>query len=276
MKYEITQDEYCQFLNNIGYTSAAAATRYPNDFAVNRDQLNGAAPPYVANRPYRAMNWLSWEDCASYLAWACLRPMTELEYEKAARGIAAPALNDYAWGSSAPVGGGSYAFSGAAVENGTETVTAGNCIYGGANPTFSNGDGAQGPARAGIFATAASARASAGASYYGVMELTGNVREPVVALAGDVVGNNPTTGATNVFTRTWGNGTLTANGNQDQGVNTWPVWNYVAPANITNLIGHKGGAWNNALAQLYVSERWYIYNAPAITRQNYNGGRGVR
>jgi hypothetical protein len=108
------------------------------------------------------------------------------------------------------------------------------------------------------------------------MELTGNVREPVVTLAGDVVGNNPTTGAANVFTRTWGNGTLTANGGSDQGVATWPAWNYAAVANISNLTGHKGGAWNNAVAQLYVSERWYIFNAPVTTRQNYNGGRGVR
>jgi formylglycine-generating enzyme required for sulfatase activity len=280
MKYEISEDQYAQFLNNIGYTSAAAAARYANgNYTVNRNQLNGTTPPFVANRPDRAMNWLSWEDVASYLAWACLRPMTELEYEKAARGIAAPGLNDYAWGSGslAPAVASSYTFSGAAIENGTETTTAGNCIWGNVAPTFSNGDGGQGPSRCGIFATAASTRVTAGASYWGVMDLTGNVREPVVCLAGDAVGN-PTTGNTtaNLFTRTWGNGSLTANGGSDQGVATWPAWNYAAVANVTNLEGHKGGAWNNAAAQLYVSERWYCYNAPVITRQNYNGGRGVR
>jgi formylglycine-generating enzyme required for sulfatase activity len=279
MKYEISEDQYAQFLNNIGYTSAAAAARYANaNYTQQREQLNGGSPPFVSNKPDRAMNWLSWEDNACYLAWACLRPMTELEYEKAARGIAASRLNDFAWGSGSltPAAASSYTFSAPATENGTETTTAGNCIWGNVNPTFTNGDGGQGPSRCGIFATAASTRVTAGASYWGVMELTGNVREPVVTLAGDVVGNNPTTGAANVFTRTWGNGTLTANGGSDQGVATWPAWNYAAVANISNLTGHKGGAWNNAVAQLYVSERWYIFNAPVTTRQNYNGGRGVR
>jgi len=280
MKYEISEDQYAQFLNNIGYTSAAATARYPGNYTTNRQQLNGSTPPYVANRPDRAQNYLSWEDVASYLAWACLRPMTELEYEKAARGIAAPALNDFSWGSGSltPAVATSYTFGGAGTENGTETTTAGNCIWGGTAPTFTNGDGGQGPGRCGIFATASTNRVTAGASYWGVMELTGNVREPVIALATDA-GTNPSSGNTtaNLFTRTWGSGTLTANGGNDQGVATWPAWNTgVANSVMTNLIGHKGGAWNNAAAQLYVSERWYIYNAPVITRQNYNGGRGVR
>ena len=50
----------------------------------------------------------------------------------------------------------------------------------------------------------------------------------------------------------------------------------VAAAVTTNAVGNKGGSWNNNIAQLTVSERWYIYNAPVISRQNYNGGRGVR
>ena len=277
MKYEITEDQYCAFLNNLGYTSAAATARYPGNYLTNRNYLNGGSPPYVTTRNSRPQNFLSWEDCASYLAWACLRPMTEFEYEKAARGTSSAALNDFAWGSTAPTGGGTYAFAGAGTENGTETISAGNCIYGNVNPTYSNGDGLQGPARAGIFATASSTRYQAGASYYGIMELTGNLREPVVPLVGDVNATSPTTGANNVFTRTWGAGTLTANGGNDQGVSTWPAWNTaVLGTNTTNIIGHKGGGWDNAVAQLYVSERWYIYNAPSAARVNDRGGRGVR
>ena len=48
-----------------------------------------------------ACNWLSWADVAAYLDWSGLRPMTELEFEKACRGPNAPVAGEYAWGSNA-------------------------------------------------------------------------------------------------------------------------------------------------------------------------------
>ena len=276
MKYEISEGQYTAFLNNLGYISAPAGARYPGNYTANRNQLNGGVPPYTTNRQDRAQNWLSWADVSAYLDWACLRPMTELEYEKACRGIAAPVLGDYAWGNTVISTGLALTFSGAGVENGTETVTAGNCIYGGAAPTFTNGDAGQGPSRCGIFATAASTRVTAGASYYGVMDMTGNVREAVVAIAADASGAASEPGTTNTFNRSWGDGAIDpVTGNHN--VATWPGA-LIADANtaITNYVGHKGGAWNNAIAQLTISERWYVYNAPVISRQSYNGGRGVR
>ena len=41
---------------------------------------------------------LSWPDLCAYADWAALRPMTELEYEKACRGPNNPVLGEYAWG----------------------------------------------------------------------------------------------------------------------------------------------------------------------------------
>lgn len=59
----------------------------------------GTAPNYVYQfvhyRPdgrmkHTGIRWLSWADSAAYMSWAGLRPMTELEYEKAMRGSRTP------------------------------------------------------------------------------------------------------------------------------------------------------------------------------------------
>ena len=53
--------------------------------------------------------WLKWDDCAAFAAWAGLRPMTELENEKALRGPRYPVVNEAGhsfWGGS--YGGGRY------------------------------------------------------------------------------------------------------------------------------------------------------------------------
>jgi hypothetical protein len=65
--------------------------------------------------------------------------------------------------------------------------------------------------RAGAFATAGASRVSSGATYWGIMEMTGNVWERTVD-----VGN--TQGR--LFDGKHGNGLLTANGYAN--VNTWP------------------------------------------------------
>lgn len=264
MKYEITQGLYAEFLNALG--SVAATARFPGNYATNRNQLNAVSGVYSTTRSDRAQNFLGWADVSALLDWACLRPMTETEYEKASRGSSGTSLTlEYSWGNTTITSG--TTFSAPATENGTEVISSGNCVY--SNTAFTNGDGGLGPSRAGIFATSSSNRQSAGASFYGIMELTGNVREAVVAIA--------TPGASNTFTRTWGDGTVdpvTGNHNVAGG---WPSAAVATAAAVTtNAVGNKGGSWNNVIAQLTVSERWYIYNAPVITRQNYNGGRGVR
>ncbi len=264
MKYEITQGLYAEFLNSLG--SVAATARFPGNFGTNRNQLNAVSGVYSSTRPDRAQNWLSWADVSALLDWACLRPMTETEYEKSCRGNTGTSLTlEFAWGNTTIAAGLTY--SAPATENGTEVFSSGNAAY--SNTAITNGDGGSGPVRAGVFATASSNRQAAGASYYGIMELTGNVREAVVAMV--------TIGANNLFTRTWGDGSIDpVTGNHNVG-GGWPLATVAVANNSTsNAVGHKGGAWNNVVAQLTVSERLYIYNAPVITRQNYNGGRGVR
>ncbi len=100
MKYPwITQGQYAGFLNTL--TAAQARIRYwPHGHG---DALEGGgaavvragkSPKYTysATDPDGRCPWLSWADGTAYAAWAGLRPMTELEFEKAIRGpeLAAP------------------------------------------------------------------------------------------------------------------------------------------------------------------------------------------
>ena len=87
MKYEITHRDYLAFIK-----ANSAATFDYSPYPVRKDLADPPNPE--ASRP-----WLSWHDGAAFAAWAGLRPMTELEYEKACRGPLATVAGEYAWGS---------------------------------------------------------------------------------------------------------------------------------------------------------------------------------
>jgi formylglycine-generating enzyme required for sulfatase activity len=55
---------------------------------------------YVADNPDRPMNYLSFTDGLAFSDWAALRPITELEFEKAARGPSVPVPYEFVWGTS--------------------------------------------------------------------------------------------------------------------------------------------------------------------------------
>ncbi|MDP3042609.1 MAG: SUMF1/EgtB/PvdO family nonheme iron enzyme [Candidatus Omnitrophota bacterium] len=250
MKYEISQGQYADFLNTI--TSAQATTRYPAQ-TTYRHTISGTYPNYSASRPDRACNFISWADVTAYFDWAALRPFTELEFEKAARGDSVSTPNEYAWGSTSITA--ARDISGA--ENGTETITnaGANCAYN--NTTFIGGDAGTGPLRCGIFATGSSTRVTSGAGYYGVMELSGNLWERPVT-----VGN--TTGR--AFTGLNGDGALDGTGNAN--VTNWPVTDAVGA-------GYRGGSWGNAATYARASDRYYAAFTSAGRDIDY-GGRAVR
>jgi formylglycine-generating enzyme required for sulfatase activity len=169
-------------------------------------------PVYTARVPHRACNYLSWLDGFAYAVWAGLRPMTELEYEKACRGPLKPVPDEYAWGTAAIAGmilldgktlieGKHYKgdHSGYVLQNAgkpDESVvwkgstgpdaSHGNAVWGGTTNRREAGktpaDAVSGPLRVGAFATPDSGRVAAGASYWGIMELSGNLWERVVAV----------------------------------------------------------------------------------------------
>ena len=53
---------------------------------------------YAAASPARPCNFLSWDDAMAFADWCALRPMTELEFEKACRGNRKPVANEFPWG----------------------------------------------------------------------------------------------------------------------------------------------------------------------------------
>ena len=99
MKYELTQGMYADFLNQIAQNwtyerSPIGGRNYYN----SRGGIKMVDGQYVAESYHRPMNFVSWTDGIAFTDWACLRPITELEYEKAARGPGQPSDKEFVWG----------------------------------------------------------------------------------------------------------------------------------------------------------------------------------
>jgi hypothetical protein len=96
MKYcWFTAGQYADFLNTL--TDAQAKPRYYTGGHGQAIKRVGTAVPavrgpsstytYTATDSDAMCPWISWQDGATFAAWAGLRPTTELEYEKASRGM---------------------------------------------------------------------------------------------------------------------------------------------------------------------------------------------
>jgi len=269
MKYEISQGQYADFLNTL--PSNTSTFRYPGNFGNNRNRLQSGGPypnEYRSDRPDRAQNFLSWHDLCAYLDWAALRPITEMEYEKICRGPGASS-GEYAWGSTNITAGTTI---GIVPEDGTEVFTNpnANCTYD--NITYTGGDGGRGPVRVGIHAKVGSpSREASGATYYGVLDMSGNVWEMVVMVSdpSGAVGAPTYDGKRGDGVLDWATGQANES--------TWPVGN---PAGF----GLRGGSWSEASSAQRVSSRWC--SRPGHTcmggtrnpdvRSNDIGGRGAR
>lgn len=294
MKYEITQKQYVDFLNTLTgvqqsiLSSAVTAGKFLSDVDTNatpqyRGGIKcvtgpvGATPGVYANDlntgnainslddgQWLAANWLYWREVAAYADWTALRPMTELEFVKAARGPKVPVDDEYAWGSASITQTTGLSNAGTASElpaNGTA-----NCAYG-------NHGSVQGPVRVGMYATATSTRQQSGSSYYGVMELSGNLWEFTVT-----VGNGtPNSFGGRDFTGLHGDGVLDVTGCAD--VDLWPGdSNGRTAGGVVSGIGGSGiigGTWSFNSSYAQVSTRIYAANS-AVARLNRTGGRCAR
>ena len=251
MKYEITQQQWIDFFNVLDNNQKTSRditggtynlTGKASDAVINRNNISWTSGDATLNGGTFgnvACNFLSWMDGAAFADWAALRPMTELEFEKACRGGLTPVANEFAWGTTSITGATGISNSGANNE------VASNA---GANTVFNNNANVQGPLRVGSFATGTSTREQAGASYYGIMNLSDNLWERSVCV-GNSTGRN-FTGSIH------GNGLLTLDGFCD--ISTWP--GYVNNSNKVENdtgIGFRGGAWPATSLLLRVSDRFY-------------------
>lgn len=287
MKYEITQLQYVDFLNTLTYPQQATRTEYDPISAAythafnvqsgssynNRNGIiiltpgsNAAIPAVYANDLTStiennaddgqniACNFLSPMDVQAYLDWAALRPMSDMEYEKICRGPASAVANEYAWGSTSIYQ--VYNTLGGLINDNTTTeqfspVSNGRCAYGVASNAV-----AYGPLRVGVFAESTTGRESSGATYYGIMEMSGNVWEQIV---------NTRDAAGAVYTGTNGDGNLSVNGSANQ--SSWPT---------TTGFGLRGGDFYNGSSYLRLADRSQSQWNNPNTRNSNIGGRGVR
>jgi formylglycine-generating enzyme required for sulfatase activity len=287
MKYEISQEQYVAFLNSLTYAQQAnrfavsqlsaagtlviaGATNCRNGIRIKTSGVLSNIPAVVGcdldgdgtfdeaddgqNLP---CNWLSWADLMAYLDWSALRPMTEFEFEKICRGTIASVSLEYAWGSTTILEANAGALTNAGTANEIST-SAGNglCAYNAATTTN------RGPLRCGFAPTATTTRTQAGATYYGVMDMSGNVNEQCI---GGYNGYNYGT-----FTNANGDGTLTVAGVANTA--NWP------PTGGGNGGGGicRGGDWYYTQGYCYISSRGWMTNNTNQGRWNVAGGRGVR
>ena len=283
MKYEISQEQYVGFLNTL--TRIQQADRFPtttvgtyfcdgsSTIPVNRNSIKLKAdddPSYpreygcdldndnIYNEPVDgqniACNFLSIRDALAYTDWAGLRPMTEFEYEKACRGTITPLPNEFPWRTT------TYTAATTISNGGLSNETSGSTE---ANVNAIESASITGPMRVGSFARASATKVSAGATYYGVMNMSDNLREMVISVG------RPNGRA---FTGGHGNGALDANGRCD--VADWP--------SSGDGMGWRGANWNMTAdnMNLYgpVSKRFVanLHNIVSTTRYSGIGFRAVR
>lgn len=276
MKYEITEAQWVDFFNTL--TNAQKANRDITDSdgknadtQVERNTVSWVAGNASTTTSNRVCGFLSWMDVCAYADWAALRPMTELEYEKACRGPQPPVVGEYPWGSSSI-----QAIAGTYLpENieGYEIVDPNGSDNANYDSTVIN-DGSfspeKGPIRAGLFGNTTSVRYRAAAGYYGNMELAGNVVERVVTI-GNAVGRS--------FQGTHGDGVLTSVATYEGNATNadWPGIDGTPARGVTGASGsgQKGGGYDDNSSLLIVSDRQIAATANTSRTGEY-GGRLVR
>ncbi|MEY4667546.1 MAG: hypothetical protein RL518_245 [Pseudomonadota bacterium] len=269
MRYELTQEQWRDFFNSLPTTGSARANRditgssnsaKSSDNVVDRNNLSWDSSvnsssavlpdrdsPNGENYCNVPMSYVSWDDHLAYLDWAGLRPLTELEYEKACRGTANPVSGEYAWGTTNLTAATGFSSGGKVTEVPSNS---------GANATY--GSNTAGQARIGSFSSlnyGGASRGLSGGSYYGTMELSGNTSELTVT-----VGNSTGRG----YTGEHGDGALDSSGAAN--TSNWPT----APG-----CGERGGSWTASSQRIRASDRYSAASgiSQRAKEQGIRGGR---
>ncbi len=280
MKYETSQEQYAEFLNSLTLAQQKARVenndfanmqrgdyvfgdlktpscrngivfieqRQPNTPAVFGNNLNSANDLFSADDGQTlACNYMSVEDMIAYCSWSGLRPMSELEYEKACRRFypQEPDEGEYAWNTN----NGINRLNGLSDLNyrGDQREQALSYLK---NVNSGTSNSINGPVRCGLFATSATNQTQAGATYWAVMEMSGNLKE----LCANV------------------NYTNLDGGSCGAGVYNSSLW-YTS----THYYGVRGGGFNSADELLRTSDRTEAMNyfTSVTQRDSTVGFRGV-
>jgi len=311
MKYELSQAGYRDFLNTLTFTqqvnrtavspTAAVGTlalttfgnQYRNYVAI-KTPSNGVTPAVygcdangnisfdeAADGEWVSCSFLSWQDAAAYLDWSGLAPMTEFQYEYMCRGVSSAGSNpasygEFAWGNNTACSI-TYNLSG--------PVTAAELVSNPCAPPlgnildFNTSNNVFGPIRNGVFAVSGGSRISSGASYFGVMDLSGGLAEYAITV-GTVAGRSTR------YTPN-GDGNISANGYAQLSIGAngfWPgmegnisnstVNTCASTCEVTGYAGLilRGGHWFANASNCAIAYRGLL---GSNGRNYYNGCRGV-
>jgi len=264
MKYELTSQQFVDFLNTLSrkqqqsmvesdissdeiknyYVKTNSDVEHLRNAIVTAKKGNGTTAPvkFFTYAPARAVNFMSWSNIAAIGDWAGLRPITELEYEKAARGPKEPIVDELAWGSPMTENVGRVETFDGADGSGFEkkvpqTGVVNACFGGGIAPfdvgkkTVPDNPGFEGPVSGEVFENSrvenVPQQINDGASYYGVRNLSGNVWERCVTI-GHQLGR--------IYDGQQGDGELDA-----EGFANVPNW----PGKDGAGAGNRGGVWSS-------------------------------
>lgn len=269
MKYEVSQEQYVRFLNKLSLaqqkkrTIGEALLKVPEHqfvFSKNKTQpeaRNGIVvmttstdnktpivfgnnlntKDDVISRPDDGMtvacNFLSPEDMWAYADWTGLRPMSELEFEKAARPSFPdlPQQGEFAWNSG----------DSKTLKYSKELSNPGTSAEKLKGANVNGGNKLEGPVRCGSFAYKSASREMSGGSYWGVMELSGNLAEICYNV------NTKGRGFRSVA-EAHGDGSINTDGTSNVSASSY--W----PSDVKGLT-LRGGSFGDDYSELSVSDR---------------------
>lgn len=192
MKYELSNEAYCEFMNTLNRTqqnaipiaggfdtqSSGVWTSYSTMSKFRASFSSVSAPAIfgcdannngIFNEANDGQNngaiFTYYNQILGYLDWAALRPMTGYEYEKACRGPLYPVMDEFSWGSTASTNVTMDIDPDGPNESSSSTVDGPQAYFGLRNGAFAKATG--------------STRPNSGGSYYGVMELSNSCHEPI-------------------------------------------------------------------------------------------------
>src|SRR5690554_6214737 len=310
MKYEITQQQYVDFLNTLSFDqqvtrTALNATQLQtnpglsglcameasclnrNGIKLKKEGLNNSRPAVFScdlqsapgdafnssnDGQTIAMNYLGATDFYAYLDWAGLRPMTNLEFEKISRGPLSRIGNEFIWGTTNITQAESISLNNEGQNSETSTASGNGLSAYGSNTS-------NGPLRVGFSATGTTGRETSGAAYYGVMNLGGNVWELVTG------GSNPGNLGYKLRYENLGDGQIATNGNHN--VTNWLITTSTPYStagcgccgNVSvPYLEPRGGAYSSSSSTLRTSDRseYSPCSDNISSRRADVGGRGVR